>query len=85
MTIEEWLVKHHATGYKPEQIVFEGFVASPSKAWSEWTVETFSAQMRYRVLNADSVDPKVIFTYWLDESEVCDFLNEMFPAKGGVI
>lgn len=75
MILEEYIVKHHATGYSANQIESLGFEASPSRAWSDETFEEFSAVMLYRVKGDTEV-----FRYSLVESEVCDFLNEMFPS-----
>lgn len=81
MTIEEYIVKEKATGYKPEQIIFRGFKASPSRVYSEWTSEDFSAIIKYSVRGTDLANENEVFDLYLGEEDVCDFLNEMYPVE----
>jgi len=90
--IEEYIASQLDGSVTADRIEFVKFESSPSKVWSELTSEDFSTKIHFRVKTTEENYRKdgfryveqygdIDYTIYLDEGDVIEFLNFMFPDQ----
>jgi hypothetical protein len=77
MDTNDYIKREHKLDDSVE-IEFVGFEGSPSRGWSDWTSESFSCELKYRIIGKYYPSTGRQYDYvFLGEDEVIEFLGGM--------